>query len=388
MFVTGHCLPPGHLSVKWRGETTMRVALKECAWELTGEELLVVFDVREALTLSDSDGRVAALLTELQRAPQTAGELSIALAQQGIDVSEAEVAAGLAGLDSLGLVEDADRRQLGDPVEDERHFSNLNFFSFYASLDRPRDAFVRRLRDAHVLVLGVGGGGSAVVQCLAGLGVGQLTLVDHDRVEQRNFARQFLYRHQDIGRRKTDRAAEWVREYDPSIKVHAVDRWIGGPEDLADLTDGVDLMTGGLDGHPDVGLWVNEAAMRAGIPYCVGGGTRTQLMYLSIDPGRTPCLACDRADRPAEDTSAATAVRVAERINLTNPLTGPMATQIGSLIAFEAMRYLTGHEPPRAAGGRVLLDLRDGLQAQWQPIVGDPDCPVCALAPPVGETRW
>lgn len=366
----------------------MRVTLKECAWELTGEDLLVVFDVREAITLSDPDGRVAALLSELQRAPQTAGELSAALGRRGIDVSEEDVAAGLAGLDSLGLVEDADRRTLGDPVEDERHFSNLNFFGTFAGLDRPRDVFVRRLRDAHVLVLGVGGGGSSVVQCLAGLGVGELTLVDHDRVEPRNFARQFLYRHQDIGRRKTDRAAEWVREYDPSIKVNTVDRWIAGPEDLADLTDGIDLMTGGLDGHPDAGLWVNEAAVRAGIPYVVGGGTRTQVMYMSVDPGRTPCLACDDADRPAPGTSAATALRLAESINLTNPLTGAMATQIGSLIAFEAMRYLTGHEPPRAAGGRVLIDLRNGLQPEWQPILRNPDCAVCALAPPVGETRW
>jgi molybdopterin/thiamine biosynthesis adenylyltransferase len=366
----------------------MRVTLKECVWETDGDDLQVVFDAREAITLSDPSGQIAALLSELSRIPQTLGELSDSLARRGIEVAADDVRVALGGLDSLGLVEDADHRWLGEPDADARHFSNLSFYGTYAGLHRPRAAYVRRLREAHVLVLGVGGGGSAVVQCLAGLGVGRLTLVDRDRVEPRNFARQFLYRHQDIGRPKTERAAEWVREYDPGIEVRAVERWISGPADLADLTEGAegaDLIAGGIDGHPDAGMWVNEAAVRAGIPFVGGGGTRSQIMYQSVIPGRTACLACDGADRPAAGTSAGAALRLAEKIELSNPLTGPMATLIGSLIAFEAQRHLTGFEPPRAAGGRVVLDLRTGLAPEWQPFTPNPDCPVCALAPDDAE---
>ncbi|MGP3969075.1 HesA/MoeB/ThiF family protein [Streptomyces sp. 6N223] len=359
----------------------MRVTLKECVWETFGDDLQVVFDAREAITVSDPTGQIAALLSELSRAPQTAAELAAALARRDFDVSESAVCEGLEGLDTLGLVEDADGRWLGDPAADARHFSNLSFFSTYAGLERPRAAFARRLRGAHVLVLGVGGGGSAVVQCLAGLGVGRLTLVDRDRVESRNFARQFLYRHADIGRRKTERAAEWVREFDPDVEVRAVERWISGPGDLADLVEGVDLIAGGIDGHPDAGLWVNEAAVRAGVPFVGGGGTRSQVMYQSVVPGETACLACDAADRPAPDSAAGAALRLAEKIELSNPLTGPMATLIGSLIAFEAQRHLSGFEPPRAAGGRVVLDLREGLAPTWQPFTRDPGCRVCALAP-------
>ncbi|MFJ2030857.1 HesA/MoeB/ThiF family protein [Streptosporangium sp. NPDC087985] len=366
----------------------MRVALKECEWEATGEDLLIVFDAREAITLSDPAGQVAALLSELRRAPQTAAELSIALDRQGFRLSEEDVSRGLSGLDSLGLVEDADGTGLGDPGEDERHFSNLSFYGTYSALDRHRAAFLRPMRDAHVLVLGVGGGGSSLVQCLAGLGVGEMTLVDHDRVESRNFARQFLYRHADIGLQKAERAAAWVRDYDPSIKVHAVDRCIAAPEDLADLVQDIDLIAGGLDGHPHANLWVNEAAVRAGVPYVLGGANRSQLMYLSVDPGRTACLACDYADQPAEGSSERIAYRIAENMKLSNPLTGPMAMQVGSLLAFEAQRYLTGYEPPRAAGFRVTLDLREGLVPEWQPLPKNPECPVCLQAPPrEGERR-
>jgi molybdopterin/thiamine biosynthesis adenylyltransferase len=360
----------------------MRVVLKECAWQPLGDGLILVHDPREALTLTDPDGQVAALLGELSKGPATASELSHALCARGVDVTEGDVSAGLDGLDSLGLIERPDELSLGDPAADGRHFSNLTFFSAFARRDESRAEFVRRLRIARVLVLGVGGMGSSIVQCLAGLGVGAMTLVDRDDVEPRNFARQFLYRHRDIGRSKVERAAEWVREYDPEIEVRAVDRWITGPADLTDLTSDVDIVVGGLDSEEGGHLWVNEAALRAGIPFVGGGMQRTQFLYFSVDPGRSPCLLCDESDRPDPDepTSAGVAQRLARSLRLTNALIGPIAVQLGSLIAYEALRYLTGFEPPRAAGAQVILDLRTGLVPTWQPFARDPACSACALA--------
>ncbi|MFF4081700.1 ThiF family adenylyltransferase [Streptomyces sp. NPDC001777] len=359
----------------------MRVALKECSWQAVGEDLIVVFDPRESITLEDPEGKVEALLSVLREEPRSVPELRAALAARGIGLTEEELGGGLAGLADLGLVEREEGRFTGDPAVDERHFSNLAFFGTFADLDRHRTVFLRRVRDAHVLVLGVGGGGSSLVQCLAGLGVGRLTLLDHDRVETRNFARQFLYRHEDVGRSKVERAAAWVRAYDPDIEVRTVDRWVAGPEDLADLTDGIDLVLGGLDGHPDAGLWVNEAAVRAGVPLVVGGATRTLLSYMSVDPGRSACLACEFSQRPEEGTGSAAAEDLVHGMRTTNPLIGPVAMQVGSLIALEGLRYLTGFQEPLAAGARVRLDLREGLAADRVPFPDVPDCPVCALAP-------
>ncbi|EHR60281.1 HesA/MoeB/ThiF family protein [Saccharomonospora cyanea] len=361
----------------------MRVKLKDCAWERLGDDLILVHDPREALTLTDPDGTVRALLEALSAAPATAEELAARLRDRGLDLTAEDVRDGLKGLDSLGLVEKADEQWLGDPRLDERHFSNLTFFGTYSSLERSRADFVRRLRDAHVLVLGVGGGGSSLVQCLAGYGVGRLTLVDRDDVAPRNFARQFLYRHADIGRSKVDRAAEWVRDYDPDIEVRTVDRWISGPDDLADLLDDVDVVAGGLDGEHDIHLVVNEAVMRAGVPLVCGGMGRTQVMYCSVDPGVSPCLLCDESDQPSptERTSAGVARRLSHGLELNNALIAPIAMQVGSLIALEALRYLTGFEAPRAAGTRVTLDLRTGLTTETVPFPRDPDCRACALAP-------
>ncbi|MFD8821426.1 HesA/MoeB/ThiF family protein [Streptomyces sp. NPDC059605] len=359
----------------------MRVALKECSWQTVGEDLIVVFDPRESITLEDPEGKVEALLSVLREGPRSVPGLRAALAARGVEVTGEELDGGLAGLAGLGLVERDEGRFTGDPAVDQRHFSNLAFFGTFADLDRHRTDFLRRVRDAHVLVLGVGGGGSSLVQCLAGLGVGRLTLLDHDRVETRNFARQFLYRHEDVGRSKVERAAAWVRAYDPDIEVRTVDRWVAGPEDLVDLTDGIDLMVGGLDGHPDAGLWVNEAAVRAGVPLVVGGATRTLLSYMSVDPGTSACLACEFSQRPEEGTGAAAAEDLVHGMRTTNPLIGPVAMQVGSLIALEGLRYLTGFQEPVAAGARIRLDLREGLAGSRVPFPDVPDCPVCALAP-------
>ncbi|WP_432190356.1 HesA/MoeB/ThiF family protein [Streptomyces sp. Tue6028] len=367
----------------------MRFVLKECAWEALGDELVVVFDPRESLVVADPDGKIEALLTELNRGAQTVRQVRSALLRRGFEVTEEDVAAGLKGLDSIGLIENADDRWLHSPSENDRHFSNLTFFGSFSGITRSRADYVRRLRDAHVLVLGVGGAGSSLVQCLAGLGVGAMTLVDRDDVEPRNFARQFLYRQADIGRSKVDRAAEWVRDFDPEIDVRAVDRWIRGPEDLADLTADADLLAGGIDGARDANLWVNEAAVRAGVPFVTGLAGRTQLMYTSVDPGNSACIQCDEVDRPdeRETSSVGIAQRLTLRMRSSNFLIGPIAMQIGSLIAYEAMRYLTGFEPPQAAGVRVVLDLRTGLTPERQPFSQDPNCPVCQLAPKKGYGR-
>jgi molybdopterin-synthase adenylyltransferase len=369
------------------------IAMKECVWEKRGEELIIVIDPREALTLDDTSGHIEALLEELSGRPQTVAELERSFRDRGIDLSRESIESGITGLGALGLIEDGERTLFGDPDVDQRHLSNLAFFGAYADLDSSRTDFVRRLRDSHVVVLGVGGGGSAVLQCLAGLGVGRMTLVDRDDVEPRNFARQFVYRHSDIGRSKVARAAEWVREYDPAIEVRPVDRWIAGPGDLRDLVHDADIIAGGIDSAPDAHLWVNEAAVRAGIPLVSGGMGRSLLTYYSVDPGNGPCTQCDRSvrARSADQTTEELARRQRARLNRANRLNAPLAMQIGSLIAYEALRYLTGFEAPQAAGKFVTLDLRAGLMPSWDPFFDDPDCPVCALVPgrpktPVGAT--
>jgi molybdopterin/thiamine biosynthesis adenylyltransferase len=74
-----------------------------------------------------------------------------------------------------------------------------------------------RLAAASVVVVGAGGLGCPVLQYLAGAGVGRLTIVDHDRVEETNLHRQPLYAMADIGKLKAEAAAAALRRFNPAI---------------------------------------------------------------------------------------------------------------------------------------------------------------------------
>jgi molybdopterin/thiamine biosynthesis adenylyltransferase/rhodanese-related sulfurtransferase len=79
-----------------------------------------------------------------------------------------------------------------------------------------------RLRDASVLVIGAGGLGSAVLQYLSAAGVGHLTIVDHDRVEESNLHRQPIYRMSEVGLLKAQAAQRALADANPQVRVHAI----------------------------------------------------------------------------------------------------------------------------------------------------------------------
>src|ERR1700739_2820496 len=79
-----------------------------------------------------------------------------------------------------------------------------------------------RLGAATVLVVGAGGLGCAVLQYLAAAGVGRLTIVEHDRVEESDLHRQPLYCRGDLGAPKAEAARASLLGLNPAVRIHAV----------------------------------------------------------------------------------------------------------------------------------------------------------------------
>ena len=80
-----------------------------------------------------------------------------------------------------------------------------------------------RLGAATVVVVGAGGLGCAVLQYLSAAGVGQLTIVDHDRVEESNLHRQPLYRMTDLGRPKVHAARAALVQTNPEVRIDTLE---------------------------------------------------------------------------------------------------------------------------------------------------------------------
>ena len=87
------------------------------------------------------------------------------------------------------------------------------------------------LQKSHVLVAGLGGVGSFVIEALARAGIGQLSLIDGDIIEASNINRQLLALHNTIGRTKVEVAYERLKLINPNCDIQIHNIWLT-PENI------------------------------------------------------------------------------------------------------------------------------------------------------------
>ena len=103
-----------------------------------------------------------------------------------------------------------------------------------------------RLKNSAVLCIGAGGLGSPAILYLAAAGVGKLGFVDADLVDQTNLQRQIIHRHDGIGQRKTQSAADAVKALNPFIEVQCYDSMLS-VENAQEIGADYDLIVDGSD---------------------------------------------------------------------------------------------------------------------------------------------
>lgn len=201
------------------------------------------------------------------------------------------------------------------------------------------DAAQGRLARAHAVVIGAGGLGSAVVPILAAAGVGTITIVDDDLVDESNLHRQILHGAADVGRAKVDSAADTVRAQSPDTVVIA-HRGAFTAATAPALLSAADILIDGSD-TIDTRFAANDAAAAAGIPLVWGSALRWS-GQVGIAWGGT-----DFRDLfPAGPDGEADTCEIAG-------ILPTVCTVIGGLMATEALKLLTGLGDPLI--GRVAL---------------------------------
>lgn len=231
------------------------------------------------------------------------------------------------------------------------------------------------LARAHVVMIGCGGIGSPALQYLAGAGVGRLTLIDSDTVDASNLQRQTIFAQADIGAPKAERAADWVRRFDPAIAVEAVAARVT-PGNARQLVAGASLVLDGCDNFA-TRLAVSDACVAARVPLTSAalGRFQGQVANFAGHLPDQPCYRCfvgDAFDADDCDTCAADGVL------------GAMAGLVGCFGAMHAIRVLLEGHATLGDPQWGKLHLIDGLAPQMRTIgiAKDPECRACA-----GEIR-
>jgi adenylyltransferase/sulfurtransferase len=228
----------------------------------------------------------------------------------------------------------------------------------------------RRLKNARVLVVGAGGLGSPALMYLAAAGVGTIGVVDDDVVDASNLQRQVVHGVDDVGRPKTESAAETVARINPLVRVVRHDLRLDSSNALEVLAD-YDVVLDGADNFPTRYL-VNDACVLLGLPHVWGSIYRFDGQVSVWFAGYGPCYRCVFPDPPPPDAVPSCA---------TGGVLGVLCAAVGSVQVSEVIKLVVGQGDPLV--GRLLV--HDSLRQTWDSLTvrANPDCPVCGEAPTV-----
>ncbi len=225
---------------------------------------------------------------------------------------------------------------------------------------KPRQQSLLRSR---VLLVGAGGLGSPAATYLAAAGIGHLVINDCDSVHLSNLHRQTLYDDSDIGARKARAAETRLRQVNSAVQVRSVDERLDS-DALAELIGEADIVLDCTDN------FATRQRINAGCIY--HAKTLVSGAAAGMD-GQVSVFACDRSgpcyqcflDTVGDDLGDC------EGAGILGPVTGI----IGSLMAIEAIKSLTGYG--KALAGRLVV--YDALNAEWKTLAlgRNPRCITC-----------
>lgn len=140
---------------------------------------------------------------------------------------------------------------------------------------------IEKLNGSSVLLVGIGGVGSAVGEALVRSGIGSITAVDNDTVSVTNINRQLIATHSVIGKKKTEVALERWRDISPSCNIRVIDSFYSeeNPIDLSEYDYVIDCID-----SVSSKLFLIESAYRIGVPVisCMGTGNKLDPTRLEV----------------------------------------------------------------------------------------------------------
>jgi adenylyltransferase/sulfurtransferase len=222
----------------------------------------------------------------------------------------------------------------------------------------------QRLQNAHIVIMGVGGLGSPAAMYLAAAGVGTLTLVDFDTVDNSNLQRQIIHNTESIGKNKVSSAKNTLLKINPEISIHCIDKKLT-LEALESLFKDVNCVIDATDNFTTRFL-INRACVsqKTALISAAAIQYEGQISVFDLRQQDSPCYACLYAEGGEENTNCSD-----------NGILAPVVGILGSMQALEAIKLI-------CVLGDTLqnrLLIFDALALQWRTMKlnKDSNCPVC-----------
>jgi sulfur carrier protein ThiS adenylyltransferase len=221
-----------------------------------------------------------------------------------------------------------------------------------------------KLRNATVLIVGMGGLGNPISMYLTAAGVGKLIIADGDSVDITNLQRQVLFNEQDIDNNKADCASEKLQQNNSNITIEVIDEMLD--EELCQFyIPQVDVVVDCTDNIATRYL-LNEMCVNHKVPLIVGAATGFDGQQLVVDP-RDETSACYHCLFPSTE-------KAPENNCQTIGILGPVLAIVAGMQALQTIKLLT--DIPVQINQ---LNLFDGLTNQWQQfnLKKQASCTVC-----------
>ncbi len=225
----------------------------------------------------------------------------------------------------------------------------------------------QKLQDATVLLMGLGGLGSAVAYYLAAGGIGHLILNDFDEVDWSNLQRQIVHDESRVGLNKAESAKQSLQALNSDIRITPVTQK-QDKQHLIELARNCDVIVDGSDNFATRYL-LNEVSLLTGTPLVSGAAIRMegQLSVFNATE-QSPCYQCLYGDsREQQDMSCSN-----------NGVLAPLVGIIGAMQAAETIKLVAGFGD--TLDGRLLiLDVKT-MAVKTLALTRDPHCDCQRLA--------
>ena len=230
----------------------------------------------------------------------------------------------------------------------------------------------KRLKEASVLCIGVGGLGSPLAIYITAAGVGRIGLVDFDRVEFSNLQRQILHHTGDVGRSKLESAAEKLRAINPEVEVVTHEEMFTSANAVRICRD-YDVVADGTDNFPTRYL-ANDVCVLLGKPNVYASVFRFEGQASVFHAEKGPCYRCLYPEPPPPGMVPSCAE---------GGVLGVLPGIMGTIQATEVVKLILGIGEPLI--GRLLLFDALEMRSTEMQLQKDPDCPICGEHPTIHE---